>query len=276
MCWMRLGDSVERRREPAYKAPMLTAHTLECLDSLRHGFFTRAGGVSEGPYESLNCGLGSGDDPARVHENRRRAMDRLGLPAGALVTAYQVHSAYVAWVEAAWPSAARPQVDGLVTRTPGLALGILTADCAPVLLADPRAGVVGAAHAGWRGARAGILEATVRMMVEAGAQTESIRAAIGPCISRDCYEVGPEFRETFLAEEPPAATLFRAREGTDRYLFDLPAYVAGRLRALGIGTLSVLPFDTFAEQDRFFSYRRVTLAGGGDYGRLLSAISLAP
>lgn len=254
---------------------MLTTEAFSYFPAVRHGFFTREGGVSEGLYASLNCGLGSGDDPERVRENRRRAMRRLGLAAEALVTAQQVHSARVAVVEAPWPAAARPQVDGMVTRVRGMALGILTADCAPVLLADPRAGVIGAAHAGWRGAKSGIVEATVAAMVRLGARLGGIGAAVGPCIRHDSYEVGPEFHAVFVADEPASAALFRPSDRERHFRFDLAGYVAGKLAAAGVETLAVLPHDTFAEPDRFFSYRRATLAGGDDYGRLLSAIALA-
>jgi purine-nucleoside/S-methyl-5'-thioadenosine phosphorylase / adenosine deaminase len=255
---------------------MLTSQSLDDLAAVRHGFFTRDGGVSEGLYASLNCGLGSGDHPERVRENRSLAMRRLGLAPEALVTAYQVHSARVAVVEAPWPAEARPQVDGMVTRSRGVALGILTADCAPVLLADPRAGVIGAAHAGWRGAKSGILAETVMAMLELGARVENIDAAVGPCIRHDSYEVGPEFRSAFVADEPATANLFRRSDREGHFRFDLAGYVAGKLSAIGIKALSVLPYDTFADTDRFFSYRRVTLAGGGGYGRLLSTIALAP
>jgi purine-nucleoside/S-methyl-5'-thioadenosine phosphorylase / adenosine deaminase len=255
---------------------MLTTEPFSCFLAVRHGFFTREGGVSEGLYASLNCGLGSGDDPQRVRENRRRAMRRLGLAAEALVTAYQVHSARVAVVEAPWPATARPQVDGMVTRTRGVALGILTADCAPVLLADPQTGVIGAAHAGWRGAKSGILEETVATMVRLGARVGSISAAVGPCIRHYSYEVGPEFRAAFVADEPPSAELFRPSDRESHFRFDLAGYVAGKLAAVGIEALAILPHDTFSDTGRFFSYRRATLAGGGDYGRLLSAIALAP
>ena len=253
---------------------MLTTEVLY-FPPVRHGFFTREGGVSEGSYASLNCGFGSGDDPERVRENRRRAMRRLGLAAEALVTAHQAHTARVAVVETPWPAATRPRIDGIVTRTRGVALGILTADCAPVLLADPRAGVIGAAHAGWRGAKSGILGETVAAMVRLGARPGSIGAAIGPCIRHDSYEVGPEFRAAFVGEEPASAGLFRPSDRERHFRFDLAGYVAGKLAAAGVETLAVLPHDTFAEPDRFFSYRRATLAGGDDYGRLLSAIALA-
>ena len=253
---------------------MLTTEAL-FFPAVRHGFFTRQGGVSEGLYASLNCGLGSGDDPERVRENRSRAMRRLGLAAEALVTGHQAHTARVAVVEATWPAAARPRVDGMVTQMQGVALGILTADCAPVLLADPDAGVIGAAHSGWRGAKSGIVEATVAAMVRLGARVGSIGAAIGPCIRRDSYEVGPEFRAAFVADEPASAELFGPSDRENHFRFDLAGYVADKLAAAGVAALTILPHDTFADPDRFFSYRRVTLAGGGDYGRLLSAIALA-
>ena len=255
---------------------MLTADALNTAAAVRHGFFTRKGGVSEGAYASLNCGLGSADAPERVRENRSRAMQRLGLPASALATAYQVHSARVAVIEAPWPDAARPQLDAMVTRTPGVALGILTADCAPVLLADPEAGVIGAAHAGWRGAKTGILEATVAAMVGQGARPEAIAAAVGPCIRQDSYEVGPEFHAAFVDDEPDATALFRPSDRDGHHRFDLAGYVVRRLVSAGIVQPAVLPHDTFAGPDRFFSYRRVTLNGGGDYGRMLSAIALSP
>ena len=254
---------------------MLTTEAL-FFPAVQHGFFTRQGGVSEGLYASLNCGLGSGDDPERVRENRRRAMRRLGLAAEALVTAHQAHTAHVAVVNGTWSAAAaRPRVDGMVTRMRGVALGILSADCAPVLLADPDAGVIGAAHSGWRGAKSGIVEATVAAMVRLGARVGSIGAAVGPCIRRDSYEVGPEFHAAFVADEPASAELFRPSDRQNHFRFDLAGYVAGKLAAAGVAALVVLPHDTFADPDRFFSYRRVTLAGGGDYGRLLSAIVLA-
>ena len=255
---------------------MLTSDSLDDLLDVRHAFFTRQGGVSEGLYASLNCGLGSGDNPERVHENRRLAMRQLGLRAEALVTAYQVHSARIAVVDTPFPAGSRPQVDGLVSRSPEVALGVLTADCAPVLLADPRAGVIGAAHAGWRGAKSGILVEMATTMLDLGAQIHHISAAIGPCIRHDSYEVGPEFRLAFVEDEPGTADLFRPSDREGHFRFDLAGYVAGKLGEIGIEAVSVLPYDTFADPDRFFSYRRATLEGAGDYGRLLSAISLAP
>jgi purine-nucleoside/S-methyl-5'-thioadenosine phosphorylase / adenosine deaminase len=241
---------------------------------ISHGFFTRNGGVSGGIYASLNCGLGSKDDPERVRTNRARAMERLGLPADALATAMQVHSATALVVERPWPDAARPPADGLVTRRPRVALGILTADCAPVLFADAEAGVIGAAHAGWRGAKDGIIEATVAAMVSLGARKAAIEAAVGPSIRQDSYEVTADFRRQFVADEPMTARLFAEGARPGRYLFDLAGYVEGRIEALGLRRVAVLPQDTCADAERFFSYRRVTLNGGGDYGRQLSAIAL--
>ena len=253
---------------------MITATVLDQAAGIRHGFFTRGGGVSEGPYESLNCGLGSADDPERVHVNRARAMASLGQSEASLATAYQVHSARVAVVERPWPADRRPEVDGLVTRTPGVALGILTADCAPVLLADALAGVVGAAHAGWRGAWSGVIEATVAAMVDLGASRARVVAAVGPCIHWDSYEVGPEFPGRLTANEPDAERFFRPSVREGHALFDLPGFVASRIEAASIADFQGSPFDTRADEDRFFSYRRVTLNGGGDYGRMLSAIVL--
>ncbi|MGZ8409853.1 MAG: peptidoglycan editing factor PgeF [Hyphomicrobium sp.] len=253
---------------------MITSDLLAAASRVRHGFFTRHGGVSGEPYASLNCGLGSADDPGNVRENRARAMDRLGFTGGALRTAFQVHSNRVVIVDASSPAEPRFEVDGLVTRLPGVALGILTADCAPVLLADGEAGVIGAAHAGWRGARGGIVEATVAAMVALGARRSRIAVAVGPCIQRNSYEVGPEFRHAFVEHEPEAAALFTPSIRPGHHLFDLPAYVAGRVAASAVADVDVLPFDTCGDADRFFSYRRTTLAGGGDYGRLLSCVAL--
>lgn len=259
---------------------MLIAEPILEHPRLRHAFFTRNGGVSEGRWTSLNCGLGSGDDPERVRENRARAMRALDLDEARLVTARQVHSARAVVVETPWPAADRPELDGLATRTPGVVLGILTADCAPVLLADTQAGVVGAAHAGWRGAMAGILEVTVGLMVELGAKAGAITAAVGPCIRQASYEVDADFRAAFLRDDAAAADLFRPgdRPGEDptRFHFDLAAYVVRRLQRSGVGATAVQPHDTFADPERFFSFRRVTHAGGGDYGRLLSVITLEP
>jgi hypothetical protein len=254
---------------------VIAAEPLSAQDGVRHGFFGRPGGVSEGCYASLNCGLGSADQPERVRENRARAAGRLGsAPVERLITAFQVHSVRVAVVEGPWPAGARPQVDGLVTRSRGLALGILTADCAPVLLADATAGVIGAAHAGWRGAKMGIVETTLAAMVAEGAKPERVVAAVGPCIGRTSYEVGPEFRDAFADEGAAVADLFDPSARPGHYRFDLSGYLARRLAGLGLKAFAVLAHDTCAEADRFFSYRRTTLAGGGDYGRQISAVML--
>jgi hypothetical protein len=241
-----------------------------------HAFFDRTGGISEGVYASLNCGLGSGDDPERVLENRRIALRRLDGAANVLVTARQVHSSRVAVVARPWPDAERPEADGLVTRAPGLALGILTADCAPVLLADPGAEVVAAAHAGWRGAKDGILARTVDAMEGLGARRRSVVAAIGPCIGRESYEVGAEFRALFVEDDPTAAPFFRPAERARHFMFDLSGFVARELDRLGVGSVAVLAHDTYADESRFFSYRRATHTGAGDYGRHVSAIALMP
>ena len=254
---------------------MITSAVLAHASRVRHGFFTRQGGVSPEPYASLNCGLGSADGPDNVRENRARAMERLGLPADALRTVFQVHSSRVVTIDADGPEQPRPEVDALVTKTSGVALGILTADCAPVLLADTEAGVIGAAHAGWRGARGGVVEATVAAMVMLGACRSRIAAAVGPCIQRSSYEVGPEFHRVFVEDEPATAPLFEPSDRPGHHRFDLSAYVATRLAAAAVTIIDVLPFDTCADPDRFFSYRRTTLNGGGDYGRLLSSIALS-
>lgn len=253
---------------------MMTSAAVAAETGIVHGFFTREGGVSEGVYASLNCGLGSDDDPERVRVNRARATKRLGLRPEALATAYQIHSASVGVVDPSWRPDVRPRLDGLVTRTPGIALGILTADCAPVLFADPAAGVVGAAHAGWRGALGGILEATVAAMAALGAERSRIVAAIGPCIAQGSYEVGADFRATFVAASSANDSLFVASARYGHHRFDLPGYVARRLSALGLAAVDALPHDTCADAERFFSYRRTTLNGGGDYGRQLSAIAI--
>ncbi len=259
------GGAVEALRDPALEAA-----------GLRHGFFTRAGGVSEGPYASLNCGFGSGDAPERVVENRRRALAALGLDRAALCTAYQCHSDRCVVVETPWPREDAPKADALATRRAGVALGILTADCAPVLFADAAAGVIGAAHAGWRGALDGVLEATVAAMVGLGAEPARIAAVLGPCIGARSYEVGPEFHDRFLAAAPANAALFAPAPRAGHHLFDLAGYVLGRLGRLGLGRVGHVAADTCAEEARFFSYRRVRLRGESAYGRLLSTIALAP
>jgi len=253
---------------------LITTDALES-DGIRHAFFTRVGGVSEGLFASLNCGLGSGDVEASVIENRRRAAAALDLPPEQLITCHQVHSPQVVVVERPWRREDRPRADAMVTRAPGVALGILTADCAPVLLADPAARIVGAAHAGWRGARGGVLEATVAAMTELGAAPQRIAAAVGPCIAQASYEVGPEFPAPFLAEDAQNAAFFVPAGRAGHFLFDLPGYVVRRLRRLGLARVVRTGGDTAAEPDRFFSYRRSCLRQEPDYGRALSAIALA-
>lgn len=253
----------------------LTAEHLSATKGLRHGFFTREGGVSEGIFAALNVGLGSSDNPDHVRENRRRAAAALDVET--LITAYQVHSAKVVVVDKPWKPGSAPQVDAMVTAKPGLALGILTADCAPILLADVRSGVIGAAHAGWKGAIGGVIEATIEAMVELGAKRQRILAAVGPCIAQDSYEVGPEFPAPFVAEDPTNGRHFRPdynSDGEPRWRFDLGGYVSDKLERLGLAAVEVLPYDTCADDRHFFSYRRACLRGEKDYGRGLSAIAL--
>jgi YfiH family protein len=253
---------------------ILRADALTDCPRIHHGFFTRRGGVSEDIYASLNCGYGSGDDRARVKENRRRALALMQLPEDSLATTYQVHSATVVEVTEPWPLDARPKADAMVTTQPGVALGIGTADCVPLLFADPKARIIGAAHAGWRGAVDGVIEATVQRMIELGADPRCIHAAVGPCIAQASYEVGPEFPQLFLRQDPDNYCFFIASKRDGRFMFDLPGYVISRLRSLTIGEVEHVDRDTCAEADMFFSYRRATLAGEKDYGRGLSVIAL--
>ncbi len=250
---------------------MLEAITADALAPLRHGFFTRRGGASSGIFAGLNCGPGSSDMAEAVEINRARVAEALGVPVARLVTLHQVHGDTVLTLEAA--PAGRPQGDAMVTRTPGLALGILTADCAPVLFADAAAGVIGAAHAGWRGARAGVIEATVGAMEAAGADRRAIAAVIGPTISQAAYEVGPEFVEGFLDDDPASARFFAGGQG-GRLHFDLPGYLLHRLRAAGVGHAEWTRHCTYRDPGRFYSFRRTTHAGEADYGRLISVIRL--
>ncbi|MEE8172117.1 MAG: peptidoglycan editing factor PgeF [Alphaproteobacteria bacterium] len=250
-------------------------NALAAVGTVQHGFFTRGGGVSSGIYASLNCGYGSNDDADAVRETRVRAAAALGLSADDLCTAYQVHGTRSVVIEKAWPHAKAPRADALVSNTPGVALGILSADCAPVLLADGDNRVIGALHAGWRGALGGILEAGVEGMRRLGARAANIRAVIGPSIGPQSYEVGAEFPAPFLAHDPAAQAFFRPARSEAHYLFDLPGYVARRLDALGLAEVARLGRDTYAEEAQFFSYRRNSQRGQRDYGRLLAAIALA-
>jgi hypothetical protein len=242
---------------------------------IRHAFFTRQGGVSEGLYSAFNCGFGSHDDPERVSENRAIAARRLGLGSDRLVSCHQVHGTTAITVETPWKRAANPRADGMVTAVPGIALGVLAADCAPVLFADPTARVIGAAHGGWRGALAGVMEATVAAMVRLGARPERIRAGIGPCIAQPSYEVGSDFRAAFAAADPASGRFFVPAARPTHFRFDLPGYIAGRLARLGLAAVELAPHDTVADEALFFSYRRACLRGEPDYGRGLAAIALA-
>jgi YfiH family protein len=239
-----------------------------------HAFFTRHGGFSAGIFASLNCGLGSTDDAGQVAANRARCSESLGVPPAGLVTAYQVHGVAVAEVTTPWREDSRPRADALVTRRRGIAIGILTADCTPVLLADREAGVIGAAHAGWKGAKAGVTDAVVAAMIRLGARAQSIVAAIGPTIGPASYEVGPDFRQAFLDDDPGAARFF-ADGPSGRPHFDLPGFVADRLNRLNLAAVDHIQADTYADAGQFFSYRRSCHAGEPDYGRQLSAIALA-
>ncbi len=252
---------------------MLTADSLVHLSGVRHGFFTRAGGVSQGAFAAMNCGLGSRDDPEAVRRNRQLAMSALGRQGEDLVTVAQVHSNRVVVVTQAIAEDQRPEADGLVTKVPGVALGVLAADCAPLLFVDPKAGVIGAAHAGWRGALDGIAEATLLAMESLGARRSGVYAAVGPCIAQGSYEVGPEFVERFQEADPANDRFFCSGAGGRPY-FDLKGYISQRLQRSGVGALSVEPADTCADEARFFSYRRAVKRGERDYGRLLSAIVL--
>jgi YfiH family protein len=242
------------------------------LAGVAHGFLGRRGGVSTGAMAGLNVGLGSDDDPAAIAENRRLAAAAV-LPGGRLVTLYQVHSADAVTVLTAHDDADRPHADALVTDRPGLALGILTADCAPVLLADRDAGVVGAAHAGWKGAIGGVTDATIAAMIALGARRDRIVAAIGPCIARASYEVDAGFLRRF-ADADPANERFFADGRDDHHQFDLEAYVAHRLFAAGIARIEALGLDTYADEERFYSYRRATHQGAPSYGRQITIIGL--
>jgi polyphenol oxidase len=244
------------------------------LAGLRHGFFNRHGGVSDGPYATLNGGLGSRDRAASVAENRARMAQALGVKPQALLTAYQTHSADVVIVDNPWSADARPHADAIVTRTPGLAIGVTTADCGPILLADPVAGVIGAAHAGWRGALAGIVDATVTAMKSLGAQPERICAALGPMIRQQNYEVGPDLITRFAAEDAANERFFAPAARNGHALFDLGGYIGSRLLRAGIRQVEDLALCTYGDAAQFFSFRRSTHVSESDYGRHVSAIAL--
>jgi len=256
------------------QSSMLQAASLATLARIRHAFFTRSGGVSHGVYASLNGGVGSNDAPEKVAENRARMATALGVSADRLLTAFQIHSPDVVVAEMPWTRERRPHADAIVTRVPRLAIGVSTADCGPLLLADSEAGVVGASHAGWRGTLSGVIEATVAAMERLGADRARITAALGPTIRQPNYEVGPEFVERFLAADPANARFFVASQRAGHAMFDLTGYIAERVRRAGIRQFEDLGLCTYADPERFFSYRRTTLHGEPDYGRHVNAIAL--
>lgn len=257
-------------------SPLIEAPDLSPGAGIRHAFFTRLGGVSEGLYATLNGGLGSGDAPERVAENRARMCAHFGLPADRLAGLYQIHSAEVVTVEEPFATADRPRADAMVTRARGLALGIATADCGPILFADAEGGVVGAAHAGWKGALTGVIESTVAAMESLGARRHRIVAVLGPTISQASYEVGPDFLTRFRAEAPGMERFLGAGRRPDHAQFDLPGFILAQLAKAEVGTAAALNLCTYADPHRFYSYRRATHRGEADYGRLISAIALTP
>ncbi|MDZ3833082.1 MAG: peptidoglycan editing factor PgeF [Sphingopyxis sp.] len=248
--------------------------TAAALGGTPHGFFGRRGGVSEGALASLNCGLGSGDDPALIAENRRRVAEAV-LPEAQLTGLYQVHGDRCIIIDTQSDLAARPEADAMATRTPGILLGILTADCVPVLFADRDAGVVGAAHAGWKGAIAGVTDATLDAMEKLGARRDHIAAAIGPCIARASYEVDDAFVARFLSDDPANEHFFAAAPRPSHAMFDIAAYVAARIARAGVATVAIGGEDTYAGTQEYYSYRRACHRNENGYGRQLSVIGLA-
>jgi polyphenol oxidase len=256
------------------EAAIIEANTL-ALDGIRHAFFTRRGGVSTGLYASLNGGIGSRDSSAHVADNRARMAAALAVAPSRLLTAYQVHSPQVVIAETPWTMESRPRADAIVTRTRALAVGVTTADCGPILFAEPRAGVIGAAHAGWRGALAGVAEATVAAMERLGAERAQMRAALGPMIRQPNYEVGPDLIAAFAAADPANVSFFIPAARSGHALFDLAGYIVARLERAGIRHVEDLDLCTYAEPARFFSFRRATHRAEADYGRHVNAIALA-
>ncbi|MBR0794571.1 peptidoglycan editing factor PgeF [Bradyrhizobium jicamae] len=253
----------------------LGSSLLSAIPGLRHAFFSREGGVSDGLYASLNGGLGSNDDPAKVTENRRRMAEQLGVPLAHLVSVHQVHSPDVVVATGPWNGSPRPKADALVTRIEGLALSVTTADCGPILFVDPNARVIGAAHAGWKGALTGVLESTIEAMEKLGAARGGIVAAIGPLIRQDSYEVGREFVERFIEADAEHGMFFVPGERDGHAMFDLAGFIRMRLENAGVLMIDDLGIDTYADE-RFFSYRRSVHRKEADYGRLVHAIALAP
>lgn len=252
----------------------LQSPVLSVLDGVAHGFFGRQGGVSTGVYASLNCGYGSDDDVEAVRENRSRVAAWLGTAEERLLTVYQIHSPEAVHVTEPWARGAAPKADGMATTLRGVALGVLAADCAPVLFADPHAGVIGSAHAGWKGALGGVLESVVALMERLGAKRERIHAAVGPCISQPSYEVGPEFRERFVEAAAANGRYFTASDRAGHWMFNLPGYVATRLKAMELEAVDSSTTCTYAYTERYFSFRRTTHRGETVYGRNLSAVML--
>jgi len=252
----------------------IEAPALAGLTGIRHAFFTRGGGVSPGIYASLNAGVGSNDDPQHVAANRARMAASLGVAPERFLTCYQIHSPDVVVADTPWSAQARPHADAIVTNRPGLAIGISTADCGPVLFADPQARIVGAAHAGWRGALAGVTDAAIAAMERLGAARARIVAAIGPMIRQPSYEVGPDLIDRFIAADPANRRFFVPSDRDGHFMFDLAGYVAGRLAAAGIGAVEDLGACTYADPGQFYSYRRMTHRGEADYGRHINAIVL--
>jgi YfiH family protein len=253
---------------------MLQATSLSKLTGIRHGFFTRTGGVSQGVYATLNGGVGSNDAPDKVTENRARMASALGVPPDHLLTAYQIHSSDVVVADKPWNKENRPRADAIVTRTPHLAIGVSTADCGPLLFVDTEARVIGAAHAGWRGAFTGVIEATITAMEKLGADRARIAAALGPTIRQPNYEVGPEFVERFLAADRDNERFFAPSERAGHAMFNLTGFIADRIQRAGIVAFEDLGLCTFAEPERFFSFRRTTKRNEPDYGRHINAIAL--
>lgn len=254
----------------------IEAPSLAGLPGIRHAFFTRRGGVSGGLYASLNGGMGSNDDPAAVQENRARMAAALGLAPPDLLACWQVHSADAVLATAPWTREDAPRADAIVTRTPGLGAAVSIADCGPVLFADPEAGVVAAAHSGWKGAFGGVIGATVALMEAQGARRGAIRAVIGPLIRQSSYEVGEDFVTRFLAEDRAHARFFAPADRPHHALFDLPGFIRLRLEQAGVTQVEDLMLDTYTDEARFYSFRRATHRKEADYGRLIAAIALVP
>lgn len=253
----------------------IEAPSLAGLPGIRHGFFTRQGGVSDGIYASLNGGMGSRDEIAHVEENRARMAGALGIAPASLVACWQVHSPDAVVLETPWTREDAPKADAVVTAVPGLGATVTVADCGPVLFADPVARVVGAAHAGWKGAFGGVIESTLSAMERLGARRADVRAVIGPLIRQDSYEVGDDFLARFLDADRAFARFFKAAERPGHAMFDLPGFIAHRLREAGVPHIEDLGLDTYSDEERFFSYRRSTHRQEPDYGRLVAAIALS-